>query len=190
MRRIVIIIALVAVVGIAGFILLRPKKSASTRPRSGGDGDTTGTTTTTAARATGSSRGKSAGRLKAKSKEDLKAEKDLRRREEKKRKRELRRQERERKRRLKQARMRRKGSRARRGKKGQYYTVSAIVSLGSESYALVDGRRVGVGDVVMGRRITAIMPDRLEVEAFGKTSTVRVGESLLPSFYYDKRKRS
>lgn len=74
-------------------------------------------------------------------------------------------------------------------RKGQFYVVKAIVSLGSESYALIDSRRVKEGDVIMGRRIVAILPDRLEIEAFGKRSSVKVGESLLPPTYSTKRRR-
>jgi hypothetical protein len=76
----------------------------------------------------------------------------------------------------------------RKGRKGQFYVVKAIVSLGSESYALVDGRRVQVGDVVMGRRIAAILQDRIVIEAFGKQSSVRVGESLLPATYSPRKR--
>ncbi len=183
MRRIVIIIVLVAVVGFAGYMLLRPKRPA-TRPRSA-TADTSGSSVSSRS---ASSRGRTAGRLKAKTKEDLKAEKAKRRKEERQRRRELKRQEREKRRRLKAA-GRRRGRRSKRRRGGQFYVVSAIVSLGSESYALVDGRRVGIGDVVMGRRIVAILPDRLEVEAFGRMTTVRVGESLLPPSYYTERRR-
>ncbi|MEO0004622.1 MAG: hypothetical protein ABIK49_01280 [candidate division WOR-3 bacterium] len=67
--------------------------------------------------------------------------------------------------------------------------MEAVVSLGSDSYALIDSRRVRVGDVVMGRKIVAIQPDRIEVEAFGRRNVVRVGESLLPSTYSIRERR-
>jgi hypothetical protein len=67
--------------------------------------------------------------------------------------------------------------------------VKAIVSLGDESYALVDSRRVQVGDVIMGRRIVAVLPDRVEIEAFGKRSSVKVGESLLPPSFGTSSRR-
>lgn len=183
MRRIVLIVLLVVVAGVAGYMLLRPRRAAPRSRPAGSD-----TSAAAAAQPAGRSRGRTTGRLKTKTKAELKVEKQLRRAEEKRRKRELRRQERERQRRLRSA--GRRSVRSKRGRKGSpLYAVSAIVSLGSESYALIDGRRVGVGDVVMGRRIAAIFPDRLEVEAFGRTMTVRVGESLLPSYYADRRKR-
>jgi hypothetical protein len=61
--------------------------------------------------------------------------------------------------------------------------------LGSDSYALVDGRRVAAGDVVMGRRIVAIEADRVIIEAFGKRSAVRVGESVVPLTFTTKKRR-
>jgi len=179
MRRIVLIVALVVVLAVAGYMLLRPRKAP--------DKTTTSAESGTASKSSGT-RGRTTGRIKAKTKEELKAEKKQRRKEEKRRKRELRRQQREQRRRLRAAK-RGKRSRKRGGRRGQLYTVSAIISLGSESYALIDGRRVMVGDIVMGRRVVAILPDRLEIEAFGRMTTVRVGESLLPSYYYEKRRR-
>lgn len=176
MRRIVIIIALVAVVGFAGFMLLRPRSGAKRAAKQAAS-DAVATAQT----------GRKSGKLKARSKAEMAEEKKKRKAEERKRKRELRRQERERRRRLRAA-GKRRGRRGRR-KKGQLYVVSAIVSLGNESYALIDGRRVGVGDVIMGRRIVSIQPDRLVVEAFGKTTTVRVGESVVPFAYSERRRR-
>jgi hypothetical protein len=108
--------------------------------------------------------------------------------EERRRKKELRLRERERRRALRSARSRR--GKRRSGRRGQsLYVVKAIVSMGDESYALVDSRRVQVGDVLMGRRVVAIQPDRVEIEAFGKRTTVKVGESLLPPTFGLKRTR-
>ncbi len=174
MRRIVIIIAIVAVVGIAGFFLLKPR-NAKRAVQQATDAATTAKT------------GRKGGRIKSRTKQELAEEKKKRKAEERKRKRDLRRQERERRRRLRFARSRR-GRRGRR-KRGQMYIVGAIVSLGNESYALVDGRRVSVGDVIMGRRIVSIQPDRLVVESFGKTSVVRVGESVVPYAATGRRRR-
>jgi len=67
--------------------------------------------------------------------------------------------------------------------------VKAVVSLGKESYALIDNRRVRVGDVVMGRKILAIQTDQIEVDAFGRRNIVRVGESLLPPTYSTRERR-
>ena len=182
MRRIVLIIILVVVVGFAGYMLLRPR--GSSQPKETSSADTTGSKRSRRRR-----KGKTAGQIKPKTREEIKAERKRRRKEERQRKRELRRREREKRRRLRQARRGRGRRSRRRGRKGRYYVVKAIVSLGDESYALVDGRRVTVGDVVMGRRIVAIRPDRLEIEASGRRSTVRVGESLLPTYYSSKRRR-
>jgi hypothetical protein len=176
-------------------MLLRPKgaakKGKSARKT---EQDSAGTTTTTGGKRTaqagskrGRSKGKTAGTLKSMTKEERRAEVKRRRAEEKQRRRELKRQERERRRMLRGSRRSRKGTRSR---KGQFYVVKAIVSLGSESYALIDGRRAQVGDVVMGRKVVAIEPDRIEVESFGRRTTVRVGESLLPSGYGGREPRS
>ncbi|MCR4424326.1 MAG: hypothetical protein WHU95_00390 [candidate division WOR-3 bacterium] len=190
MRRVGILIVLAAVVVVGGFLLLRkPQKSTGKRTKSKtAQSDSTqvaGQQSGTAA--VRGAKGKTVGRLKAKTKEERLAEKKRLREEEKKKRRELKRQERERRRMLKYARSKRGSRKA--SRKGSYYVVKAIVSLGSESYALIDSRRVKVGDVVMGRRIVDIQPDRIEIEAFGRRSVVRVGESILPTSYIIERKR-
>jgi hypothetical protein len=188
MRRIVLVLVLVAVLALAGYMLLRPKR-AKARPKSRSAlVDTTeyGSSQTASAgavRSTGTRRssGKVAGKLKASTAAERKEKARQIREEERRRKKELRRQERLKKRMLKQARTRR-GRRS--GRKGsELYVLRAVVATGSESYAMVDSRRVQVGDFVLGRRIVSISPDRIEIEAFGKRSTVRVGESVLPSSY-------
>ncbi len=189
MRRIVLVLILVAVLGLAGYMLLRPKGTAkkgksARKTEQDSTADRKTTTGTRPAASAKSARGRSGGRvsgsLKTMSKEERRAETKRRRAEEKRRRRELKRQERERRRMLRSSRRGRKGTRSR---KGQFYVVKAIVSLGSESYALIDGRRVQVGDVVMGRKVVAIAPDRIEVESFGRRSSVRVGESVAPFGY-------
>ena len=177
MRRIVLILVLVAVVGLAGFILLRPKGARSTKKSDSGDSTATGKpTAATTVKKTG---GKVTGKVAPKSSTDRKAEAKRIRDAERKRKRELRVAENARRKALRLARSRR-GKRRTGRNKGQFYVLKAIVALGDGSYALVDDRRVQVGDVLAGRRIVAIMPDRIEVEAFGKRSTIRVGEPLMP----------
>jgi hypothetical protein len=182
-RRIVLILVLVVVVAVAGFFLLRPKPAPKPKAAGTSESGSTGEASTGKKPVKG---GKTSGRLKPKTAEERKEEKKRIRLEERRRKRELKRRERERRRMLRLAR-RRRGKR--RGRKGQTYVVKAIVSLGTESYAMIDGRRAQVGDVVMGRRIVAIQPDRIEVEAFGRRSSVRVGESLLPSTYTPSRRK-
>ncbi|MFO7638527.1 MAG: hypothetical protein R6X14_04370 [bacterium] len=189
MRRIVLIGAIVVAVGVAALFLVRPKaKPAPSRSSRAGTEAEEGTETRTSSRRSGRSR--VAGRVRPRTKAELRAERKTARRAERQRKREAKRRERERRRQLKAARSRRGSRRSgRRGKKGQLYTVSAIVSLGSDSYALVDGRRVMVGDVIMGRRIVEIGADRVIVEAFGRRSTVRVGQSIVPLTFSTSRRR-
>lgn len=181
MRRIVLAVVLVAVVGLAAFMLLRPKKAPAKSSRRSSTSSDSASGSPARPAASAGKRGKTAGRVKATTKEERTAEAKRLRKERRRQLKEQRRRERERRRQLRLA-SRRQGKSGRRsgGRKGQYYVVRAIVSLGGDSYALVDSRRVRVGDVVIGRRIVAIQPDRLEVEAFGKRISVRVGESLLP----------
>jgi hypothetical protein len=189
-RRIVLILVLVVIVGIAGFILLRPKRpgKAAAKPAAG---DSTSTSTAPKAATPGAARkagGKAAGNLKPMTPEQRRAEMKRARDEERARKKQLRLQERERRRALRSARSRR--GKRKSGRRGQaFYVLKAVVSMGDESYALVDSRRVQVGDVLMGRRVVAIQPDRIEIEAFGKRTTVKVGESLLPPTFNTKRTR-
>jgi hypothetical protein len=189
MRRIVLVIVLVAVFVVAGYLLLRPKR-APVRSRSRtAVTDTTGgagsTTSGAGAVRSGGSRtartGRVAGTLRASTAEERRARAKKIRDAERQRKKELRRQEREKRRMLKRAASRRGRRTTRKG--GGYYVLKAIVAVGSQSYALIDGRRVQAGDFVLGRKIIEIGQDRIEIEAFGKRSTVRVGESLMPSSY-------
>lgn len=187
MRRIVLILVLVAVVALAGFILLR-KKGAAPSAKKAESGDTTAAGKSAPATTVKKTGGKVTGKVAPKSTADRKAEAKRIRDAERKRKRELRRAESERRKALRFARSRR-GKRRTSRSKGQFYVLKAIVALGDGSYALIDNRRVQVGDVLMGRRIVAIMPDRIEVEAFGKRSTVRVGEGLLPPTFDARSQR-
>ncbi len=188
MRRVGILILLAVVVVVGAVLLLRKPKAGSARAKSKTkEADTSATVSGTPARPASAGRGKTVGRIKAKTKEERLAEKKKRREEERKRRKEMKRRERERRRMLKYARSKR-GSRKSGARKGTYFVVKAIVSLGNESYALIDSRRVRVGDVIMGRRVVDIKPDRIEIEAFGRVTTVRVGESILPPGYFIERK--
>lgn len=179
MRRVLIIIVVIAVVVLAGVLIFQKPKSRSVTRSSRRAARTVAVAGRQVERI---ATGRTAGTIRAKTKEERLAEKKKLREAERKRRRELRRQEREKRRMLRYAR-RRRGSRKTAARKGTYYVVKAVVSLGSDSYALIDNRRVRVGDVVMGRKILEIQPDRIEVEAFGRRNVVRVGESLLPSTY-------
>ncbi len=179
MRRIVIFLIFAGVITFAAVMLLRrPKGGSSTPRRRSAQTDTVATARTPA-------RGRTVGRLKPLTREERAKERKRLREEARRRKRELRRQERERRRMLRASRR----GKSKKSRKGTYYVLKAVVSLGSESYALIDNRRVRVGDVVMGRKVVAIHPDRIEIEVFGRKSIVRVGESLLPTSYFTQRKR-
>jgi ribosomal protein L16/L10AE len=196
MRRIVLVLVLIGVLAIAGYMLLRPK-GAKARPKSNSvlaDTSEYGSSTRSGAKAvrTAGSRiakstGKVAGTLKASTKEERRAKAKQIRAAESARKKELKRQAREKKRMLKKSARTRRGRSTRKG--GGMYVLKAVVATGSENYALIDARKVQVGDFVMGRKIVGISPDRIEIEAFGKRSTVRVGESLLPSSYTPTTRR-
>lgn len=186
MRRIVLILVLVAVVVVGGYLLLRPRR-APERPRSRStQGDTTGSTTVRPRGSRAARTGRVAGTLRASTAEERRAKAKKIRDAERQRKKELRRQEREKRRMLRRSASRR-GRRTTRKGEG-FYMLKAIVAVGSESYALIDGRRVQAGDFVMGRKIIEIGQDRIEIEAFGRRSTVRVGESLMPSSYTPTRR--
>lgn len=196
MRRIVLVLVLVAVFVVAGYMLLRPKpKAKSARAKSStvavGDMTDQGVPARPVGKVAKSGSksartGKVAGTLKASTKEQRRAQMKKIKDDERRRKKELKQQEREKRRMLKGASAR--GGRRKASKGGGFYVLKAIILLGDHSYVLVDGRKAQVGDVVMGRRIVEIGQDRIEVEAFGRRSTVRVGESLLPSSYSPKQK--
>jgi hypothetical protein len=193
MRRYVLVLVLVAVLVLAGYMLLRPK-GAKARPKSRTaltDSSDLGGSTATGAKTvrsrTAKSTGKVAGKLKASTSEERRAKAKQIRAAERARKKELKRQARLKKQMLKMARTRR-GRRSTR-KSGELYVLKAVVATGSDNYAMVDARKVQVGDFVLGRKIVGISPDRIEIEAFGKRSTVRVGESLLPPSYNPKQLR-
>jgi hypothetical protein len=192
MRRIVLVLVLVGVLAIAGYMLLRPRgakaraKSRTVLTDTSEYGGSSARAVRPAGSRTAKSTGKVAGSIKASTKAERTAKAKQIRAAERARKKELRRQERLKKRMLKTARTRR-GRRTTR--KGELYVLKAVVTTGSENYALVDARKVQVGDFVLGRKIVGISPDRIEIEAFGKRSTVRVGESLLPSSYAPTTRR-
>jgi hypothetical protein len=184
MRRIVLVLVLVVVLAVAGYMLLRPRR-APARARS----RTAQTDSSGAVRPAGTRRtsGRVAGNLKASTKEERRARAKKIREAERARKKALRRAEREKRRMLRKSARARQRRSTRKG--SQLYVLKAVVVAGGENYALVDGRKVQVGDFVLGRKIVTIGSDRVEIEAFGKRSTVRVGESLLPSSYNPTTRR-
>jgi hypothetical protein len=182
MRRIVLVIVLVAVLAVAGYLLLRPRRAPARSRSRTATTDTTDDAGTVRSRGSRTARtGRAVGKLKTSTAAERRAEAKKIRDAERKRKKELRRQEREKKRMLRRAASRRGRRTSRKG--GGYYILKAIVAAGGQSYALVDGRKVQAGDFVLGRKIIEIGQDRIEIEAFGRRSTVRVGQSLMPSSY-------
>jgi uncharacterized membrane protein YqiK len=196
MRRIVLVLVLVGVLAIAGYMLLRPKgtksrakaKTALADTSEYGSAAASGVKAVRPAGSRTAKSGKVAGSLKASTKAERSAKAKQIRAAESARKKGLKRAEREKKRMLKQSARTRRG-RSTRSKGGSMYVLKAVVADGSGNYALVDGRKVQIGDFVLGRKIVGISPDRIEIEAFGKRSTVRVGESLLPSSFNPTRLR-
>ena len=192
MRRIVLVLLLLVVFVVAGYMLLRPKPKAkparaSSSTVAGVDvsgqdvqAKPVGTVAKTGSKSVKA--GKVAGTLKPTSKEDRRAQIKKIKDAERLRKKALKKQEREKRRMLKSA-SARGGRRSSRTKGAGLYVLKAIILLGNDSYVLIDSRKAQVGDVVMGRKIVDIGQDRIEIEAFGKRSTVRVGESLLPQAY-------
>jgi len=188
MRTIVLVLVLVGVLAIAGYMVLRPK-GAKARPKSktaladtseyGGSTGTAAKAVSPAGKRTAKSTGKVAGQLKASTKAERSAKAKQIRAAERARKKQLKAQARAKRKLLSKSARNRRGRSARKG--GGVYVLKAVVANGSENYAMVDARKVQVGDFVMGRKIVGISPDRIEIEAFGKRSTVRVGESLLPT---------
>ena len=195
MRRYVLVLVLVAVLVLAGYMLLRPRGAAARAKSKVALADSLGSdvasTGAKAVRSAGTrsakSTGKVAGKLKASTAEERRAKAKQIKAAERARKKELKRQERLKKRMLRVARTRRGRRTIRKG--AELYVLKAVVATGSDNYAMVDGRKVQVGDFVLGRKIVGISPDRIEIEAFGKRSTVRVGESLLPPSYNPKQLR-
>jgi hypothetical protein len=194
-RRIVLVLILVAVFVVAGYFLLRPKRSAprakSTKAAVQGaveEGKTAARSAVSATRSTGSRKaGKVAGSLRASSKEERRTKAKMIRDEERRRKRALKFAEREKRRMLRGARARTGRRTTRKG--GTLYVLKATVSVGTQNYALIDGRKVQVGDFVLGRKIVNIGADRIEIEAFGRRSTVLVGQSLMPTSYAPTKRR-
>ncbi|MCX7785138.1 MAG: hypothetical protein N2201_02775 [candidate division WOR-3 bacterium] len=176
MRRIILFIVL-GVLVIFAFTRLfsRPKPTGGTKKKSSSD--------TLAVR---SRRGKTAGQIKTKTKEELREEKRRAQRAERARLRELRRRQREleRMRRLSRRKRRIRSKRAK-----QIYVLRAIMKIDSEKYALIDTRRMTIGEEISGRKIVEIGDDRIVIEEFGRRREVRMGESILPSVLTQKRRR-
>ena len=184
MRRIVLVLVVIVVLAIAGYMLLRPKRAPARSKSRTAQTDSTGTVRPAGTRRTS---GRVAGTLKASTKEERRTKARQIKAAERARKRALKRAEREKRRMLSRSARGRRGRTPRSG--SQLYVLKAVVATAGENYALVDGRRVQIGDFVLGRKIVSISPDRIEIEAFGKRSTVRVGESLLPSSYVPTKRR-
>lgn len=177
MRRIILFIILGVLVVFAFTRLFsrpKPQATAGTRKKSS---DTLAIRTR---------KGKTAGQIKTKTKEELREERRRAQREERARRRELRRRQRELER---MRRLSRRKRRIRSRRATQIYVLRAIMKIDSEKYALIDSRRMGIGEEISGRRIVEIGDDRIVIEEFGRRREVRIGESILPSVLTQKRRR-
>jgi len=135
--------------------------------------------------------GKRAGKLKKLTQEERKAEKTRLRAERRRLKQELRRKKREERLARRLARSTRK-IKSKKGKKQTgLYVLQAIIWFDvGPSYAMIDGRKYEMGDVVSGRKIVAIRPDQIIVDYRGSQTIVRMGESLLPKAYFETGRKS
>ncbi|MEO0083114.1 MAG: hypothetical protein ABIK33_01830 [candidate division WOR-3 bacterium] len=186
MRKIIIVIVIIALLAFAGTrIFSRKKTVTSTKPA------------------------KTAGEIKPKTKQQLEAERRQARREERKRKRELQKRLRAERKAARLARgtygygYRRYGYGAyrqmRRGYRGslsaagrikrktQLYQLTAIFIADDKYIALIDNQQYKVGDVIQGRKIVNILSDRVVIDEYGKTKEVKIGESILPSLVLPRR---
>jgi F0F1-type ATP synthase membrane subunit b/b' len=182
-RGILFLIILAALVFFAWQVVLKPKSGAKVKAA-------VKKAKTEASQAVGTVKkgGKRAGKLKKQTKEEKKAEKDRSRAERRKIKQELRRRKQE-------ERSARKAAKSKRGKKSKKrigaYVLQAIVWFDvGPSYAMVDGRKYELGDVVSGRKIVAIKQDQIVVDYRGAQTVVRMGESVLPKGYFETGRRS
>ncbi|MEO0077348.1 MAG: hypothetical protein ABIK19_06745 [candidate division WOR-3 bacterium] len=188
MRKIIIVIVIIALLVFAGTrIFARKKTAASAKPA------------------------KTAGEIKPKTKQQLEAERRQARREERRRKRELQKRLRAERKAARLARRtygyygyrRRYGygayRQARRGYRGslsaasrikrktQLYQLTAIFVANDKYIALIDNQQYKVGDIIQGRKIINILSDRVVIDEYGKTKEVKIGESILPSLVLPRR---
>lgn len=187
MRKIIIIIVIIAVLAFAGTRIFFRKKTVTTTKQP-----------------------KTAGEIKPKTKQQLEAEKRQARREERKRKRELQKRLRAERKAARLARRqygyygyRRYGYGTYRGtrrgyrgslsaasrikKKTQLYQLTAIFIADGKYVALIDNQQYEVGDIIQGRKIVNILSDRIVIDEYGKTKEVKIGESILPSLAGPRR---
>jgi hypothetical protein len=176
-RGVLFIIILAALVFFAWQVVLKPKSKASAKAAV-----KKAKTTTTEAVETVKKGGKRAGKLKKQTADERKAEKARLRAEKRRLKQELRRKKAEERlaKRLAKSRKSRKGK-----KQTGVYVLQAIVWFDvGPSYAMIDGRKYEIGDVVSGRKIVAIRQDQIIVDYQGTQTVVRMGESVLPKAYF------
>jgi len=92
--------------------------------------------------------------------------------------------DRDRERQLRKERRRLAKKRGRRSSRSSYRSASVrgrlqmIVAEGTQRYAVVDNRRLKIGDVVGGRKINDIKSDQVTVEYQGKNYPVKVGQPV------------
>uniref|UniRef100_A0A7C6A9W2 Uncharacterized protein n=1 Tax=candidate division WOR-3 bacterium TaxID=2052148 RepID=A0A7C6A9W2_UNCW3 len=183
-RGILFLIILAVLVIFAWQVVLKPKPAPkSTKKKTKAD--------TTETKEVKKTKGRRVGKLKRQTAEERKAEKKRLRAERKRLREELRRRKREERLARKGIRKKGRGKSTRKGVSA--YVLQAIIWFDvGPSYAMIDGRRYEVGDVVSGRRIVAINQDQIVIDYRGQQSVVRMGESLLPKSYLgtERRRRS
>jgi hypothetical protein len=185
-RGIVFLLILAALVFFAWQVVLKPKPKPVSKTTAVKKGKTENVDTS----GTVKKRGKKVGKLKKLSKEERKAENERLRAEKKRQKVELRRRKRE-ERLAKASARKKKSTKGTRSKKGLSANVlQAIIWFDvGPSYAMIDGRKYEVGDVISGRKIIAIKQDQIIVDYRGNQTVVRMGESVLPQNYYGTERR-
>lgn len=180
-RGILFLIILAVLVVFAWQVVLKPKPaSKSTKRKTKAD--------TTETKVSERTKARRVGKLNRQTAEERKAEKARLRAERRRLRQELRRRRREE--RLARKGIKRKG-RSKSTRKGiSAYVLQAIIWFDvGPSYALIDGRRYEIGDVVSNRRIVSIKQDQIVVDYRGQKSVVRMGESVLPSIYLGTERR-
>lgn len=181
-RGVLFLIILAALVFFAWQVVLKPKSKASAKTTVKKAKAATTETVGTVKKG-----GKRAGKLKTQTKDEKKAEKARLRAEKRRLKQELRQ-------RKKEERLARRLAKSRRSTKGKKqinpFVLQAIVWFDvGPSYAMIDGRKYQIGDVVSGRKIVAIRQDQIIVDYQGTQTVVRMGESVLPKAYLQTGRR-
>lgn len=181
-RGILFLIILAALVVFAWQVVLKPKPASRQKGAKKTKADTSAVVRST------TKKGRKVGKLKRQTKEERKAEKERIRAERKRLRQELRRRRREERLAKRGIKRKRSGRTARKGT-GAYVLQAIIWFETGPSYAMIDGRRYEVGDIISGRRVVAIKQDQIIVEYQGTQTVVRMGDSVLPRSFFETGRR-